>query len=68
MLYVAMFDELDEATAIFKCRSDPPLGESPFVAEPDVPNDQYLWLSGAAGRLLRGEFETGDAEMPARAR
>ncbi len=38
-LYVAMFDELDEATAIFKTRNDPPIGQSPFVAEPDLPSD-----------------------------
>ena len=55
MLYVAMFDELDEGTAIFKCRNDPPIGASPFLAERDVPNDRYLWLSGMGGRLLRGE-------------
>ncbi|MBI1320787.1 MAG: xylosidase/arabinosidase [Candidatus Hydrogenedens sp.] len=55
MLYVAMFDELDEGTAIFKVSNDPPVGESPFVAEKDVPSDQYLWLTGEIGKLLRGE-------------
>ena len=63
-LYVAMFDELDEGTAIFKVRQDPPAGKSLFVAEPDVPGDQYLWLTGQAGELLRGKL-TG-AEMPVR--
>ena len=64
-LYVAMFDEMDEGTAIFKVRQDAPVGASPFVAEPDVPGDQYLWLTGKAGELLRGK--TG-SEMPERKR
>ena len=63
-LYLAMFDELDEGTAIFKVREDPPVGKSLFVAEPDVPGDHYLWLTGKAGELLRGKL-TG-SEMPAR--
>lgn len=62
-LYVAMFDELDEGTAIFKVRQDPPVGKSPFVAEPGVPGDHYLRLTGQAGELLRGKR---GAEMPVR--
>ncbi len=62
MLYVAMFDELDEGTAIFKPRSDPPQRESLFVAEQDVAGDHYLWLTGMAGQLLRGTLKAeGDA-------
>ncbi|MEM6910679.1 MAG: glycoside hydrolase family 71/99-like protein [Verrucomicrobiota bacterium] len=60
MLYVAMFDEVDEATAIFKCDLNPPVeeGEVRFLAfEEGVPNDHYLWLTGQAGRLLRGEID-----------
>ena len=66
MLYVAMFDELDEGTAIFKCRNDPPTGKSVFVAEPNLPGDHYLWLTGAAGRLLRGEQGADSDELPVR--
>lgn len=66
MQYVAMFDELDEATAIFKCRSDPPVGKSPFLSEPELPNDHYLWLTGAAGRLLRGELKAETDDLPLR--
>ena len=29
MLYVAMFDEMDEGTAIFKCSDEPPQPEAP---------------------------------------
>jgi len=63
MLYVAMFDELDEGTAIFKTENRPPVGESTFLAEPELRNDHYLWLTGMLGRLVRGE--TGD-EFPRR--
>ena len=66
MQYVAMFDELDEGTAIFKCRSDSPVGDSPFASEPDVPGDHYLWLTGQTGRLLRGELPGPPDEMPRR--
>jgi hypothetical protein len=53
-LYVAMFDEIDEGTAIMKCGGPRPVGN--FVDLSDVPSDHYLWLSGQAGRLLRGEI------------
>jgi hypothetical protein len=62
MLYIAMFDELDEGTAIFKVRQDAPTGASQFVSEPDVPGDRYLRVAGEAGRLLRGEI--GPVEKP----
>ena len=59
MLYVSMFDEVDEGTAIFKCAPNPPDAESPskFVGfEEGVPNDHYLWLTGKGGQLIRGEI------------
>lgn len=57
MLYVAMFDEIDEGTAIMKCSHKVPAGKSVFVpVEKDVPSDHYLWLTGMAGKMLRGEI------------
>ncbi len=54
--YLAMFDEIDEATAIFKCTNNPPTGEGvTFLDYEGLPSDHYLKLSGAGGRLLRGE-------------
>ena len=58
MLYVAMFDEMDEGTAIFKCTNKLPVntGDAKFVSYEGLPSDHYLWLTGQAGRLLRGEI------------
>jgi glycoprotein endo-alpha-1,2-mannosidase len=57
MLYIAMFDEIDEGTAIMKCAHNVPLGKSVFVPiENEVPSDHYLWLTGMAGKMLRGEI------------
>ncbi|WP_411274988.1 glycoside hydrolase family 71/99-like protein [Daejeonella sp.] len=54
MIYIAMFDEVDEGTAIFKVSRNPPVGESPFVKfEEGIPSDYYLFLSGYAGKMLR---------------
>jgi len=57
MIYIAMFDEIDEGTAIFKCAHTVPVGISIFVPyEEEVPSDHYLWLSGMAGKMLREEI------------
>lgn len=65
MIYQAMFDEMDEGTAIFKCTNSPPVGSSKFVTYGDLPSDHYLWLTGMGGRLIRGELEPTD-KMPKR--
>jgi hypothetical protein len=63
MLYVAMFDEVDEGTAIFKClkQDNLPLnGDGRFVGiENGVDNDYYLWLTGQAAKWFRGEGNYG---------
>ena len=63
MIYVAMFDEIDEGTAIFKCTNNPPVGASSFLTYEGLPSDHYLWLTGLAGEMLRGQFPAEDA-MP----
>lgn len=66
MLYVAMFDEMDEGTAIFKCATEVPAGESVFVPiEKELGSDYYLWLTGKAGEMLRAK-KTVATEMPER--
>ncbi len=59
MVYQAMFDEVDEATAIFKCTNDPPVNGS-FITFEGLPTDHYLWLTGMGGKLIRGEFASSD--------
>ena len=52
-LYVAMFDELDEATAILKTTPNPPSHPTlRFVNERDVPPDHYLRLTGQIRKAL----------------
>jgi hypothetical protein len=61
-VYVAMFDEVDEATAIFKSTNDVPVDDtSKFVTYEGLPSDFYLKLTGAGGRLIRGELPLSDA-------
>lgn len=61
MLYVAMFDEVDEGTAIFKVTNTPPTGEGvQFVTYEGLPSDHYLRLTGLAGRIIRGNLVPSD--------
>lgn len=55
MLYVAMFDEMDEGTCILKCANNLPAGVQLCDYE-GLPTDYYLWLTGEAGKMLRGEI------------
>jgi hypothetical protein len=64
MLYIAMFDEVDEGTAIFKCTNNPPASaETPFVTYEGLPSDFYLRLTGLGAKMLRGELPV-DTEVP----
>lgn len=71
MIYVAMFDEADEGTAIFKVSNNPPApgGAQMFITYNmdgyTLPSDEYLWLTGQAGAGLRGEI-TISRSRPAR--
>ena len=62
MIYNAMFDEVDEGTAMFKIAATPndqPAGVSLVPLDADgviLPSDWYLRLAGAAGQMLRGEI------------
>lgn len=61
-LYLAMFDEIDEATALFKCANDVPEG---FLGYEGIENDRYLYLSGMGAKVLKSEVEL-TKEMPKR--
>ncbi len=51
-VYVAMFDEVDEGTAIFKVTSSPPT-QAHFVGLEGLPSDWYLQLVDQGARMLR---------------
>ena len=62
MIYIAMFDEVDEGTAMFKTMTSAeelPVGEVFVPLNIDgyeLPNDWYLHLGGQTGAMLRGEI------------
>jgi hypothetical protein len=65
MLYVAMFDEIDEGTAIFKASLRPPEGKSSFVTfDPGIPSDYYLQLAGYAAKMLRQQVPFRESPPP----
>ena len=66
-VFIAMFDEVDEGTAIYKCANNPPalydgrpLGIAPFQTYEGLPSDWYLRLTQAGRRMLRGEIPFSD--------
>ncbi len=72
MLYIAMFDEVDEGTAIFKVTNNPPrpggvdMFLTPSYDGTPLPSDEYLWLTGQVGRALRSEISPVPWTRPAR--
>jgi len=62
MLFVAMFDEVNEGTAMFKLvatRQELPSGNALLALDADgytVPSDWYLRLGGETGKALRGQI------------
>jgi hypothetical protein len=69
MLYVAMFDEMDEGTAIFKCAREGQLplnGEGKFIGiEENLPTDYYLWLTGKGSEWIK-KTKKYDSHKPQR--
>lgn len=64
MIYLAMFDEVDESTSIFKQSDNPPMGNGgTFLGMEGVPSDFYLQIAGKTGELLRDEIPVTD-EVP----
>ncbi len=60
MVYVAMFDEVDEGTAIFKCANDVPVGaSSKFLNFDGLPSDFYLKIVGQGAKLIRSSTAGG---------
>ncbi|SRR6266568_4781654 len=54
MAYVAMFDEVDEGTAIFKVSNTPPT-QAYFVTYEGMPADWYMRLAAEGTKVLTGE-------------
>lgn len=58
MLYVAMFDEVDESTAIFKLAPEEELATCPEIFLHlntdgfDLRSDHFLWITGTVGFLI----------------
>jgi hypothetical protein len=62
-VFVGMFDEVDEGTAIYKVTNQPPVGAY-FLTYEGAPPDRYLRITGAATRMIRGEIPP-TASIPA---
>ena len=72
MVYVAMFDEYDEGTAIMKAaaaRKDAPINGDFVTFDVDknyqeIPNDWYLRLVGEATKLFRKDAKNFPDTIP----
>ncbi len=65
MLYIAMFDEVDEGTAIFKVTNNPPIPEGSFLTYEGLDPDFYLRVAGRIGTALAvGKSEKADVNLP----
>jgi len=66
MLYIAMFDEMNEGTSIFKCvtKSHLPLNPDGSFVEIDdnLKSDYYLWLAGQAANWFHGKGKYKDVK------
>jgi len=61
-VYIAMFDEVDEGTAIFKVTNAPPT-QAHFVGYEGLPSDWYLRLAGEGAKMIRKQ-RPASAEIP----
>ena len=59
-VFVGMFDEVNEGTAIYKVSDKTPMGKY-FVTYGSESSDWYLRLTGAATRMMRGEIPLSEA-------
>jgi hypothetical protein len=65
-VFVGMFDEVNEGTAIYKVANEIPVGKY-FVTSEGLPTDWYLRLTGAATEMIRGDMplsETIPEKLP----
>jgi hypothetical protein len=65
-VFVGMFDEVNEGTAIYKVANQTPVGEN-FVTYEGLPSDYYLRLTAAATQMIRGDAplsETIPVKLP----
>jgi hypothetical protein len=61
MINLAMFDEVDEGTAIFKCTNQPPTSDGvKLLTFEGLPSDYYLKLTGLGTRLMNGKASDKD--------
>lgn len=54
-VFVGMFDEVNEGTAIYKVANETPVGKY-FVTYDGLPSDWYLRLTGAATQMIRRQI------------